>query len=249
MHNSANSLDIEALILGECCRQIAAIIATNGGREVFLVGKLDDQMRVAEVEAYAFGTDQAVPAIIHQAQFGDVVIHNHPSGDLEPSPADIAVASTLGDAGVGCYIVENACRHVRVVVRAFRPRTIEPLDVEESARALCPDGVLSRAMGDYEYRPQQVEMAKAVARAFNSDQVAVIEAGTGVGKSMAYLLPAIRWALANRQRVVVSTNTINLQEQLLHKDIPLLQKHCGLNFRSALVKGRNNYACLRRVHF
>lgn len=241
--------DIETLFLPDCRRQVSEIIASNSGREVFFVGKLDDRMRVAEVEAYAFGNDQAVPAIIHQAEFGDVVIHNHPSGDLEPSGADIGVASTMGDAGVGSYIVDNDCEHVRVIVKAFRPQTVEPLDVEEIARTLGPKGVLARSLGDYEHRPQQAEMARAVAGAFNNDKIAVIEAGTGVGKSMAYLLPSIRWALANRQRVVVSTNTINLQEQLIRKDLPLLQKHSGLKFRSALVKGRQNYVCLRRVHF
>jgi len=241
--------DIEALVHADCCRQIAAIIAANSGREVFFVGKVDDKLRIAEVEAYAFGTDQAVPAIIHQAQYGDVVLHNHPSGDLEPSGADLAVASTLGDAGVGCYIVDNVCSRVRVVVRAFQPRTVQPLDVDEIARAFGPEGILARSLEDYEHRLQQVEMARAVAGAFNNDRIAVIEAGTGVGKSMAYLLPAIHWSLANRQRVVVSTNTINLQEQLIRKDLPFLRKHSGLTFHSVLVKGRNNYVCLRRVHF
>lgn len=249
MADRAEEFDIEALFHSDCRRQIAAVIVASNGREVFFVGKVDDEGRVAEVEAYAFGTDQAVPAIIHQAQFGDVVLHNHPSGDLEPSSADIAVASTLGDAGVGCYIVDNACECIRVVVRVFRARAIERLDLDEIGRELGPGSVLARVLDGYEYRAQQVEMAQAVARAFNDERIAVIEAGTGVGKSMAYLLPAIRWALTNRQRVVVSTNTINLQEQLVRKDIPLLQKHPRLNFTSVLVKGRRNYVCLRRVHF
>jgi len=249
MAESVPILDSDALILPDCRRQIAAIIADNQGREVFFVGKVDDRMRVAEVEAFAFGTDQAVPAIIHQAQFGDVVLHNHPSGNLEPSGADIGVASTLGDAGVGSYIVDNGCERVRVVVKVLRPQTVEPLDVAAIADAIGPKGVLARSLEGYEHRPQQIEMAEAVARAFNNDRIAVIEAGTGVGKSMAYLLPAIRWALANRQRVVVSTNTINLQEQLIRKDIPLLQRHSDLHFKSVLVKGRHNYVCLRRVHF
>jgi len=249
MTDPSTAFDVETLIHTDCRRQLAAIIAANQGREVFLVGKVDDEGRVAEVEAYAFGTDQAVPAIIHQAQYGDVVLHNHPSGDLEPSAADIGVASTLGDAGVGCYIVDNACERVRVVVRAFRPQAVRSLDADDIASALGPTGFLARSLDGYEHRPQQVEMARAVARAFNNDHIAVIEAGTGVGKSMAYLLPAIHWALANRQRVVVSTNTINLQEQLIRKDIPLLQKHSGLMFTSVLVKGRQNYVCLRRVYF
>lgn len=249
MAEPAEQLEIETLIRPDCRAQVASIIQGNGGREVFFVGKVDDQGRIAEVEAYAFGTDKAVPAIIHQAQYGDVVLHNHPGDDLEPSGADISVASTLGDAGVGCYIVDNACERIRVVVRAFRPKTLVPLDAELIGRALGPKGILARALDDYEPRPQQVQMGQTIARAFNGDRIAVIEAGTGVGKSMAYLLPAIRWALDNRQRVVVSTNTINLQEQLIRKDIPLLQKHSGWKFASVLVKGRQNYVCLRRVHF
>ncbi|MCX8035595.1 MAG: helicase [Candidatus Sumerlaeia bacterium] len=248
MTKTAPAFELDALIHDDCRRQIADIIAANGGREVFFVGKPDEAGRIAEVEAFAFGTDNAVPAIIHQAQYGDVVLHNHPSGDLEPSGPDLAVASTLGDAGVGCYIVDNHCTRVRVVVSAFRPQTLEPLDLEQIRRDLGPKGFLSRSLEDFEYRPPQVEMALAVADAFNHNRIAVIEAGTGVGKSMAYLLPSIRWALANKQRVVISTNTINLQEQLLQKDIPQVQRHSGLKFTAALVKGRHNYACLRRVY-
>jgi ATP-dependent DNA helicase DinG len=84
MTDPTAAFDVGALIHDDCRRQMAAIIAANNGREVFFVGKVDDRMRVAEVEAFAFGTDQAVPAVIQQAQFGDVVLHNHPSGDLEP---------------------------------------------------------------------------------------------------------------------------------------------------------------------
>ncbi len=248
MTETVAGFHIEGLIHDDCRQQIADIIAANGGREVFFVGKPDEAGRIAEVEAFAFGTDSAVPAVIHQAQYGDVVLHNHPSGDLEPSGPDLAVASTLGDAGVGCYIVDNACTRIRVVVRAFRPQTLEPLDLEQIRRDLGPEGFLSRSLEDFEHRPQQVEMALAVAEAFNNNQIAVIEAGTGVGKSMAYLLPSIRWALANKQRVVISTNTINLQEQLLRKDIPLVQRHSGLKFTAVLVKGRHNYVCLRRVY-
>ena len=249
MEPTATLFDVEALFHSDCRRQIAQIVAASNGREVFFVGKVDESGRVADIDAYAFGTDTAVPAPIHQAQYGDVVLHNHPSGELEPSDADIAVASTLGDAGVGSYIIDNACERVRIIVKAFRPRVLRKLDPEAVGRLLGPKGLLAKSLADYEFRPQQVEMARAIARAFNEDRIAVIEAGTGVGKSMAYLLPAIRWALDNGQRVVVSTNTINLQEQLIRRDIPLLQKHSGLTFASVLVKGRGNYVCLRRVYF
>ena len=90
-------------------------------------------------------------------------------------------------------------------------------------------------------------MAFAVAEAFNEDRVAVIEAGTGTGKSLAYLLPAVLWAVRNKERVVISTNTINLQEQLIKKDMPFLRQYCGHDFRAVLVKGRSNYLCKRKL--
>ena len=112
---------------------------------------------------------------------------------------------------------------------------------------LAEDGPLSAALGDYELRPQQLEMAQAVARAFAAPHHLAVEAGTGVGKTFAYLLPAIEHVLTYKQRVVVSTHTIALQEQLIHKDIPLLQRALGVAFKAELVKGRNNYIGLRRL--
>ena len=105
---------------------------------------------------------------------------------------------------------------------------------------------MARSLSGYEDRPEQLRMAFAVAEAFNNGRLAVIEAGTGTGKSLAYLVPAILWSLANQERVVISTNTINLQEQLIRKDIPFLQRATGFEFRAVLVKGRGNYFCKRR---
>ncbi|HEY0303948.1 MAG TPA: helicase C-terminal domain-containing protein, partial [Longimicrobiales bacterium] len=96
-------------------------------------------------------------------------------------------------------------------------------------------------------RPMQRDLSVAVARAYNDGGVAVLEAGTGTGKSVAYLIPAIKWALQNRERTVVSTNTINLQEQLVRKDLPFLRQALGEQFRFALVKGRGNYISIRRA--
>lgn len=122
----------------------------------------------------------------------------------------------------------------------------QPLDVERLAGMLAPDGEIASAFPGYEYRPQQVEMLRAVAKAFNEGGHLLVEAGTGTGKSLAYLLPAIRFALDNQERVVISTNTINLQDQLFNKDIPDLQRLLGVEARCAILKGRSNYLCLRR---
>jgi len=117
-----------------------------------------------------------------------------------------------------------------------------PIDVEALSALLDPDGPLSEAFPEYESRPQQLEMLQAVAHAFNEGGHLLVEAGTGTGKSLAYLLPAIEWAVQNGQRVVVSTNTINLQEQLANKDLPELRKAL-YEFRTQILKGRSHYLC------
>src|ERR1700759_4068653 len=113
---------------------------------------------------------------------------------------------------------------------------------------LGPEGSIARRLGEkYEHRPQQLEMATAVEEAFANGGHLLVEAGTGVGKSFAYLLPAIDYAVKHKKRVVVSTHTISLQEQLIEKDIPLLQAVYPDEFTAVLVKGRSNYLCQRRL--
>jgi ATP-dependent DNA helicase DinG len=107
-------------------------------------------------------------------------------------------------------------------------------------------GLLSRAK-NFEFRPQQQEMAAAVAKALEEERHLVVEAGTGVGKSLAYLAPAILFARAQHKKAIVSTHTINLQEQLLYKDIPILKRILPVEFEAALIKGRQNYLCPRRL--
>ena len=154
-----------------------------------------------------------------------------------------------------------------------RPKGKPPLDLDEIERILEPGGPMSRVFAGYEHRPQQIEMAQAVADALNKGHHLIVEAGTGTGKSIGYLLPAILYSLSTGERVVVSTNTINLQDQLFHKDLPVLDRVLGTmgpelakdgrwtmdarkpnpkskvqrpKVKSALLKGKGNYICLRR---
>ncbi len=108
-------------------------------------------------------------------------------------------------------------------------------------------GKLADALGNYEKRQPQLSMAQEVTSALNQGEHAMIEAGTGTGKSLAYLIPAALWAMQNSQRVTVSTHTINLQEQLLNKDIPLVRRVVGYGLQAVLMKGRGNYLCPRRL--
>ncbi len=112
---------------------------------------------------------------------------------------------------------------------------------------LSPDGPIAGRLDHYESRPQQIEMAEAVGQAFDKSEHLIVEAGTGVGKSFAYLLPAIERAVEHQERVVISTRTIALQEQLINKDIPFLRSVLPVDFSVVLVKGRSNYVGLRRL--
>ena len=118
--------------------------------------------------------------------------------------------------------------------------------VTEMEQMFSNDGGLS-ASPDFEYRPQQQQMAMAVAEALDQRHVLCAEAGTGVGKSLAYLIPAAKFALESGRKAIISTHTINLQEQLISKDIPLANKILGGGIHAALLKGRGNYLCPLRM--
>lgn len=115
------------------------------------------------------------------------------------------------------------------------------------AQVLERGGLLEASMPGYEHRPQQLTMAQAIEDAFTEKSHLMVEAGTGTGKSVAYLTPAVLWAVNHNEHVVISTNTINLQDQLINKDIPLLRQALGINFRATVLKGRSNYLCPRRL--
>ena len=123
--------------------------------------------------------------------------------------------------------------------------------VSQVEEIFSPTGILSRAK-NFEFRPQQQEMAVAVARTLQNREHLAVEAGTGVGKSLAYLIPAILFAIAQKKKAIISTHTINLQEQLTEKDLPMLCAVLGslpepVKFSYAMLKGRANYLCTRRL--
>jgi ATP-dependent DNA helicase DinG len=118
--------------------------------------------------------------------------------------------------------------------------------VERVRSIFAPDGQLAKAR-NFEYRPEQQTMAAAVAQALENERHLVVEAGTGVGKSLAYLIPAALFAVERKKKAIISTHTINLQEQLLHKDIPIVRKILPIEFEASLMKGRQNYICPRRL--
>ncbi len=122
------------------------------------------------------------------------------------------------------------------------------VDELQAGNYISNGGPLSKISDSFEERPIQVELLQHIVRAFNEEKIAVFEAGTGVGKSYSYLIPSVLWALMNKERVIISTGTINLQQQLCEKDIPAVEKIIGKKFKYVLLKGRQNYICMRRLN-
>jgi ATP-dependent DNA helicase DinG len=143
--------------------------------------------------------------------------------------------------------VDNRVSAVYVVAEPVRRRKRALLDGDRICAALEEGGAIAVRLRSYESRPSQLALVRLIVRAFNEDALTAAEAGTGVGKSFAYLLPAMSFALANEERVVISTATITLQQQLFDKDIPLVAAALDKKIKAVLIKGRGNYLCRRRL--
>jgi DNA polymerase-3 subunit epsilon/ATP-dependent DNA helicase DinG len=177
------------------------------------------------------------------------------SWSLYPALSGLAVNRSDGPPAVGPagLNLDLLAQRVEPPEKRRPAENLDYLDQEQIHGMLGPDGPFAKAFEGFEHRKEQEEMLDAVADAIYNQHHLVVEGGTGVGKSLAYLLPAALFAVANGQRVVVSTNTINLQEQLIGKDIPALKsvlEKAGLlepdALKATLLKGKANYICLRR---
>jgi len=243
-------------------------IADAQGNEVFALGVCNEEGLVDALRITARGNEGSVLALqLDFTHFGDgsgddggnaasgsegglpfdVFIHNHPSGPLTPSDNDLMIASQAAESGVGAYIVDNQVSRVYVVAEPVRKRQRKALDADKLCAVLEETGAVARRLPGFERRDAQLDLVRLIVRSFNEDALVAAEAGTGVGKSFAYLLPAIEFALANDERIVISTATITLQQQLYEKDIPLVLSALGKKVKCVLMKGRGNYLCLRRL--
>jgi ATP-dependent DNA helicase DinG len=245
----------------EAIERLKEEIEEAGGNEVFALGFFDvddsgeadssdgkqGNRLITRIEVSARGNEGAVPAVQDRLASADVLIHNHPSGFLTPSDNDLAIACRAAEAGVGCYIVDNPVGNVYVVAEPVKRRKVSRLNPRTISASLEPGGTISRRLPSYEIRESQLQLMRLIIRGFNDDALVAAEAGTGVGKSFAYLLPALSYAVANDERIVISTATITLQEQLYGKDIPLVTAGLGKKIKTVLVKGRGNYLCRRRL--
>lgn len=240
--------DPSARLSSAAAGAIRAAIRLAGGREVCFACTVDAEGVVQTARVVARGDAVSVLALPGFASRGEMLIHNHPSGLLEASNPDLHVAAKVHDDGIGFAIVNNQATELYVVIEVPAQTEHKRLDFADIDRDLGPEGGIAREHNRYEDRPSQRAMAVEIAKLYNRGGIGLLEAGTGVGKSLGYLVPALRWAAANNERTIVSTNTINLQEQLVRKDLPFLVKALGDQpVRFALLKGWRNYLCLNRL--
>jgi len=240
--------NINNYISEDICAALADEIIKANNNEVFFVCKTNDDLIVTAMRVLARGNEFSVPAVISDLQFGDVIIHNHPSGELKPSEQDISIAARLAQFGIAAYIINNTVDDIYVIIEPFKKneyKKIEPLEIK---KIFEKDGAINETLDSFEIRKQQIDMAEKVTETINNNLFACIEASTGTGKTLAYLIPSILYAIANKEKFIISTNTINLQEQIIYKDLPLIKKILNLDFKYILVKGRNNYICLNKFY-
>lgn len=240
--------DLTHYLTPKAAQYLADQIRDADGSEVFAVLRRDDPAKpYDEAEVLCRGTLTEVPALMTRVQPGDMTLHNHPSGVLQPSQADMNIAGLFGENGAGAMIVDNLVTRCYVIVEPARDIEKTPI-AEASVRSVFEQGgALSQQIEHYEPREGQLRMALDVADAINDGEVLTVEAGTGTGKSLAYLVPALIRARDNKEKVVIATKTISLQEQLVYKDIPLARELVPNAPRASLVKGRGNYVCLRKL--
>ena len=240
-------MKITDYLSSEVIKTIKEEIEQAGGNEVFFTGVIDENAKVVCIKVGSRGNLNTVPVNFDDKRKSSVLIHNHPSGQLTPSSADLGLASECSENGQGFYIINNKISEIYVVMEPVKPKIIKKINEEDAGFYISKGGSLSTISENFEERPVQIELLKNIAKAFNNDKIAVFEAGTGVGKSFSYLIPSILFALQNNERVVVSTGTINLQQQLCQKDIPAVEKILGKKIKYILMKGRQNYICKRRL--
>ncbi|MFO7814826.1 MAG: helicase C-terminal domain-containing protein [Halanaerobiales bacterium] len=243
-----NKLETVDILTQKIKTKIKDEINQADGNEVFFLLKIDFEKEVVKnLEVLARGNKKMAPAIIDTLPKNSMVLHNHPSGNTTPSGADIQVASELGNKGIGFAISDNDVENIYVLVEPKDIGEVEAINNKKILKYFKDDGPLSKKMKDFEYRNQQLEITEKIINNFNNAELTLIEAGTGIGKSLAYLIPALYWAVNNEQPVVVSTNTINLQQQIIDKDIEFLKNVLPFDFKADLAIGRKNYLCLRKL--
>ncbi|MGL4524665.1 MAG: ATP-dependent DNA helicase [Spirochaetia bacterium] len=235
--------NIQSLLIQELNK-----ICLQGYKQILIHSKQNTHQVIDTIAKIAIGEISQVLHIFPDLESGDIILCYHTPQPLNTKPNQLDFASYLSHQGIGLALIDKPLSKVRMLGMPSLPKNkLALLDLSTVADPLRPGGTLSQLIKHYEVRDSQIEMLEFIAKNFNTDGIGIAEGGTGVGKSFAYLIPAIKWAMQNSQRVLISTATIALQQQLLKKDIPFVKKILNADIKAVLVKGRRNYLCLQHL--
>ena len=235
-------MDIKDRFSEESLQIIKKYLQENNNKSMILKATFDDNELIQEPFFLSLYKKKNFEETLTKVSKNEVVIRTTKPNQLYPSDMELELSEELYNRRNIAYCLLSSDLDDFYFVQDIDRTFLEEVDIKNY---FAKDGILAKEIKGFEYRKEQEEMAHYIQDAINEDRKIIIEAGTGTGKTLAYLIPAIKWAVANKKKVIIATNTINLQEQLLLKDIPLAKSIIKEDFSYVLVKGRSNYLCKR----
>ena len=235
-------MEIKDRFSEESLQIIKKYLQENNNKSMIFKATFDDNELIQEPFFLSLYKKKNFEETLTKVSKNEVVIRTTKPNQLYPSDMELELSEELYNRRNIAYCLLSSDLDDFYFVQDIDRTFLEEVDIKNY---FAKDGILAKEIKGFEYRKEQEEMAHYIQDAINEDRKIIIEAGTGTGKTLAYLIPAITWAVANKKKVIIATNTINLQEQLLLKDIPLAKSIIKEDFSYVLVKGRSNYLCKR----
>ena len=235
-------MDIKERFSEESLRTIKEYLIENDNKSIIFKATFDENEVIQEPFFLSLYKKKTFEETLTKVKRDEVVIRITKPNQLYPNDLELELSEELFNRRNIAYCLLSSDLDDFYFIQDIDRTNLEKIDIENY---FSEDGILVNEIKGFEHRHEQEEMAKNIQRAINDNRKIIVEAGTGTGKTLAYLIPAIKWAIANKKKVIIATNTINLQEQLLLKDIPLAKSVIKDEFSYALVKGRTNYLCKR----
>ena len=235
-------MDIKDRFSKESLQTIKKYLEEQNNKSMIFKATFDEDELIQEPFFLSLYKKKNFEETLTKVSKNEVVIRTTKPKQLYPSDMELELSEELYNRRNIAYCLLSSDLDDFYFVQDIDRIFLEDIDIENY---FAKDGILAKEIKGFEYRQEQEEMTQYIQEAINEDRKIIVEAGTGTGKTLAYLIPAIKWAVTNKKKVIIATNTINLQEQLLLKDILLAKSIIKEEFSYVLVKGRNNYLCKR----
>lgn len=235
-------MDIRDRFSEESLQTIKKYLEEHNNKSMIFKATFDEDEKIQKPFFLSLYKKKSFEETLTKVGKNEVVIRTTKPNQLYPSDMELELSEELYTRRNIAYCLLSSDLDDFYFVQDIDRIFLEEIDIENY---FAKDGILAKEIKGFEYRQEQEEMAQYIRDAINEDRKIIVEAGTGTGKTLAYLIPSIKWAVTNKKKVIIATNTINLQEQLLLKDIPLAKSIIKDEFSYVLVKGRNNYVCKR----